>query len=105
MNTEPTLRETAEDRTVLGALRGLGGRATLGDVTSRTGLAGTEAEASLRRLLETRRGHLEVGDAGTLVYRFDPRLVRRDAEPLGSRLRRRAWSAFKTAFKVWTLLM
>src|SRR5690606_36453522 len=98
-------RESSEDRTVLAALRKLEGRATVGDVVARTGLAQDRAETSLRNLLETRRGHLEVGETGTLVYRFDPRLVLRDDVPLGERFRRRAWEAFKTAFKVWTLLM
>lgn len=97
--------ETAGDRTILRAVRDLKGRATLGDVMSRTGQAQSEAEASLRRLLETRRGHLEVGEGGTLVYSFDPNLVRRDDEPWWSRVREGAWSAFKTAFKVWTLVM
>jgi hypothetical protein len=106
MTSTPDPRtETAQDRTILRALRSLDGRATTGDVMTRTGLAQPDAEASLRRLLETRRGHLEVGEAGTLVYSFDPRLVRRDAEPFLSRAKRAAWDAFKTAFKVWTLLM
>jgi hypothetical protein len=97
--------ETAGDRTILRAVRDLKGRATVGDVMARTGQAQSEAEASLRRLLETRRGHLEVGEAGTLVYSFDPSLVRRDDEPFWSRLRTKAWDAFKTGFKVWTLVM
>ena len=100
-----TQTETAQDRAILRELRALDGRATVGDVMSRTGLVQSEAEASLRRLLETRRGHLEVGEAGTLVYRFEPSFVRRDEEPLWSRIRRGAWEAFKTGFKVWTLLM
>src|SRR5688572_10111180 len=95
--------ETAGDRTVLKAVRDLKGRATLGDVVARTGAIQSEAEASLRRLLETRHGHLEVGEAGTLVYSFDPSLTRRDAEPLLSLMKEGAWSAFKTAFMVWTL--
>lgn len=103
--TTESRTETAQDRDILRALRSLDGRATAGDVMARTGVAQTEAEASLRRLLETRRGHLEVGEAGTLVYSFDPKLVRRDAEPFWSRLKRKAWGAFKTGFKVWTLLM
>jgi hypothetical protein len=70
-----------------------------------TGLARDEVEATLRGLLETRRGHLEVGEAGTLVYRFDPRLIQRDAEPLWSRLREGAWALFARAFKVWIVLM
>jgi hypothetical protein len=104
-STPRTPTETPQDRAILKELRALDGRATVGDVMSRTGLVQSEAEASLRRLLETRRGHLEVGEAGTLVYRFEPSFVRRDEEPLWSRIRRGAWEAFKTGFKVWTLLM
>ena len=104
-NRERRPTETAEDRTILAALRRLRGRATLGDVMARTGLAEREAEASLRRLLETRRGHLEVGTAGALVYRFEPGLVERDREPLWSRLKRALWGGFKTAFKLWTVVM
>ena len=107
MDRNPDLRptETAEDRTILSALRRLNGKATLGDVMARTGLAQREAESSLRRLLEARRGHLEVGETGTLVYNFDPRLVRRSQDPLWSRIKRTSWSWFKTGFKVWTVLM
>jgi len=97
--------ETSADKSVLSALRSLEGRATVGDVAARTGLAQAQAEESLRRLLESRRGHLEVGQEGALVYRFEPRFVRRDAEPILDRVRAAAWAAFKTAFKVWTLVM
>jgi len=97
--------ETSADKSVLSALRSLEGRVTVGDVAARTGLAQADAEESLRRLLESRRGHLEVGQEGALVYRFEPRLVRRDAEPFLDRVRAAAWAAFKTAFKVWTLVM
>ncbi|MXW67175.1 MAG: hypothetical protein F4Z72_09285 [Gemmatimonadales bacterium] len=90
---------------VISALRGLQGRATLGDVVSATGLPDHEAEVALRSLLETRRGHLEVSDSGDLLYRFDPRLIARDAEPFRARFRRVAWSAFKVGFKIWTAVM
>ncbi|MCK5650483.1 MAG: hypothetical protein KAJ42_03855, partial [Gemmatimonadetes bacterium] len=90
---------------VLRALRKPRGRVTLGDAVAATGLPSHEVEATLRALLETRRGHLEVGERGTLVYRFDPRLIQRDAEPFFSRFARRSWAVFKEAFKVWTVLM
>ena len=91
--------------TLTAVLRRLGGRATLGDVISATGLPDHEAETALKSLLETHRGHLEVSDAGDLLYRFDPKLIARDREPFGVRFRRAAWSAFKTGFKVWTAVM
>ncbi|MYA33204.1 MAG: Mpv17/PMP22 family protein [Gemmatimonadales bacterium] len=92
-------------RTVIAALRGLEGRATVGDVVSATGLPDHEAETALRSLLETHRGHLEVSDSGDLLYRFDPGLIERDAESFRARFRRVAWSAFKAGFKIWTAVM
>ena len=93
------------DSTVIAALRGLQGRATVGDVVSATGLPDHEAEVALRSLLETHRGHLEVSDSGDLLYRFDPTLIERDAEPFRARFRRVAWSAFQVGFKIWTAVM
>lgn len=92
-------------RPVLRALRKAGGRVTLGDAVSSTGLPSHEVESTLRALLETRRGHMEVGESGTLVYRFDPGLIQRDAEPFLSRVAHKSWEVFKEAFKVWTVLM
>ena len=96
---------TAPNPTLDTILRRLRGRATLGDVVSATGMPEHEAETALKGRLETLRGHLEVSDSGDLLYRFDPRLIARNREPFGVRLRRAAWSAFKTAFKVWTAVM
>ena len=93
------------DPSLTAALRRLRGRATLGDVVSATGMPEHEAETALKGLLETFRGHLEVSDSGDLLYQFDPKLIARDREPFGVRFRRVAWSAFKTAFKVWTAVM
>ncbi len=93
------------DTTLLTAVRRLRGRATLGDVVSGTGMPEDQAEAALKGLLETHRGHLEVSDSGDLLYQFDPKLIERAREPVGVRFRRVAWSAFKTGFKVWTAVM
>ena len=93
------------DPTLTAAVRRLRGRATLGDVVSATGMPEHEAETALKSLLETFRGHLEVSDSGDLLYQFDPKLIARDRESLWVRFRRAAWSAFKTAFKVWTAVM
>jgi len=94
-----------EGRPVLQALRKAGGRVTLGDAVAATGLPKDQVESTLHRLLETRRGHLEVGETGTLVYRFDPRLIQRDADPLLARLGRKAGLALREVFKVWIVLM
>jgi hypothetical protein len=90
---------------VLRAIRKAGGRVTVGDAVAATGHPLDQVEATLRGLLESRRGHLEVGEAGTLVYRFDPKLIQRDAEPFARRLARGSWAAFREAFKVWIVLM
>lgn len=95
----------ASTRPVLTALRDLDGRATLGDVVAATGLARDQAEASLRELLEERRGHLAVGQEGTLVYEFEPRFIRRDAVSVWEKFKEGAWSLFKTGFKIWIVLM
>lgn len=90
---------------LLDALRRLRGRGTLGDVVSATGMPQDEAESALKKLLESRRGHLEVSDSGELLYRFDPKLISRDQEPLWTRFKRAAWAAFKVGFKIWTAAM
>lgn len=94
-----------DTRPVLTALRELGGRATVADVVAATGLPSTETEAALRTLLEDRRGHLEVGESGTLVYDFDPDLIARDRSSWWERAKAFAWRGFKKAFKVWIVLM
>ncbi len=86
---------------VLRALRSLGGSGTIGDVVSAAGLDRDTVEGTLRELLESRRGHLEVSDSGELVYRFDPSLIRRDAVPLVRRIGRAIGRFLSKAFKVW----
>jgi hypothetical protein len=78
---------------------------TVGDAVSETGLPRDRVESILRSLLERHRGHLEVGETGTLVYRFDPRLIQRDAEPFLKRATRATRTALREAFKVWIVLM
>jgi hypothetical protein len=90
---------------VLKALRKAKGRVTVGDVVADTGLGRDDVETTLRALLETRKGNMEVGETGTLVYRFDPKLIQRDAEPLFSRLTRGAWAGFTQLFKAWIVVM
>jgi hypothetical protein len=94
-----------EIRPVLKSLRKRKGRVTLGDVMADTGFSQDETESTLRGLLSSRQGHMEVGESGTLVYRFEPGLIQWDAEPLSTRLARGAWALFKKAFKVWIVLM
>lgn len=87
------------------ALRGLGGRATVGDVMAATGLAQADTESGLRKLLETYQGHVEVGEEGDIVYAFQRRLLRRDHTPFWIRFRAAAARVLKTAFKIWIVVM
>jgi hypothetical protein len=106
MNAEIALSsDTMPTEPVLQTLRKARGRVTLGDVVSSTGLPTHEAESTLKALLENRRGHMEVGESGTLVYRFDPKLLHRNAESPFQRLTAWSWAAFREAFKVWIVLM
>ncbi len=90
---------------IMAALRGLKGNATVGDVVAATGLSGDDAEAGLKALLESHRGHLAVTDSGELLYQFDSRLIRRGTEPLLARMKRTGWAIFTKAFKVWIVVM
>ncbi|NNK62982.1 MAG: hypothetical protein HKO98_07190, partial [Gemmatimonadetes bacterium] len=99
------LSPTLDPAPVLRALRRLDGRATVADITAATGLERAQAEETLRRLLEDRRGHLEVGERGDLVYRFEKGLLSREATSLWTRVKKGAWAAFKVGFKVWIVGM
>ncbi len=97
--------ESAEAVRVLEALRASGGTATLGDVASATGLPIDQAREALNELLEARRGHLEVGEAGDVVYRFDEKMLRRDRRSAWDRIKEAAWKLFTQGFKAWIVVM
>lgn len=86
---------------VLTALRHLEGRATVGDVVASAGLPRDQVESTLKELLETRKGHLEVSDSGELTYLFDKRLIRRNAVSTLERLKQTAARVLTQAFKAW----
>ncbi len=90
---------------ILAALRGLRGKATIGDAVAATGLSQNDVEAGLKALLESHRGHLAVTDSGEILYEFDPRLIRRGTEPLLARVKRSGWALFTKAFKAWIVIM
>lgn len=90
---------------VLDALRAGGGAATLGDIASATGLPIEAAREALNDLLEARRGHMEVGESGDVVYRFDKKLLRRDSEPFWDRMKKTGWKLFTQGFKAWIVVM
>lgn len=97
------LTDTERERreAVMAALRRLQGRATVADIAAATGLVRNDAELTLRSLLATHRGHLEVGQRGDLVWAFDPRLLTRDHVPRITRVRRSAGRLLRAAFKAW----
>ena len=90
---------------VLKALRSLGGRGTVGDVVSSVGIPRDQVEGTLKSLLESHQGHLEVSESGELVYLFDRKLIRRDQVPMIQRLKRSAKSVLTGAFKLWIVTM
>ena len=90
---------------VLKALRSLRGRGTVGDVVSSVGLPRDQVEGTLKSLLETHQGHLEVSESGELVYLFDRKLIRRDRVPTIQRLKRAAKRVLTGAFKAWIVTM
>ncbi len=97
---------TAEARPdILKALRSLGGRGTLGDVVSRVGLPRDEVEGTLKSLLESHQGHLEVSESGEVVYLFDRKLIRRDRVSTIERLKSAAKRFLTGAFKAWIVTM
>jgi hypothetical protein len=102
--TLATLAVADRQYDILGALRSMQGRATVGDVMAATGLGADQAEGGLKSLLESHRGHLAVSDSGELLYQFDPRLIRRGTEPVLARFKRRAWTLFSAGFKVWIVI-
>ena len=104
----PSTRSTVsvEDRqAVLSALRALGGTATVADVAGRSGLSVGRAEAALRAVIETHRGHMEATNSGELVYTFSGGVVPRDHIPLPTRIWRATKAAAVWGFKAWTLIM
>ena len=90
---------------VLKALRSLGGRGTVGDVVSDAGLPRDQVEASLKGLLETHQGHLEVSESGELVYLFDRKLIRRDRVSTLERIKKATKTFLTGAFKAWIVTM
>jgi len=104
-STLPRKTEVEPDRQILRAVRELGGRVTVGDVVAATGTPREPVEQSLRALLESRRGHIAVGEAGDLLYTFDPRLIRRDHVPWSTRAKEATKRFLTSAFKAWIVVM
>jgi len=57
---------------VLQAIEGLGAKIVPADVATRTGLPLLKVTSELNQIASDTGGHLQVGDAGTIVYQFDP---------------------------------
>ncbi len=95
-----------EDK-LISALRNRAGVATVGDLSSDTGLAYEEVEGGLKRLLGIYKSHLDVDEDGNLLYQFDERFIRRgdDKKHLWHTFKKKAWAVFKVMFKFWILAM
>jgi hypothetical protein len=95
-----------EDR-LLAALRQRPGDVTEADLVVASGLPPHQVAAGLRRLMVEYVSHLAVTSEGGIVYRFAPRLVRRNARPWArsKALARAGWHLFAFLFKVLTGLV
>ncbi|HEY9786215.1 MAG TPA: hypothetical protein V6D17_12480 [Candidatus Obscuribacterales bacterium] len=62
----------AEKKHVIEAIKNLGGRVTVADIASKTGLSLQTATAELNAIALETQGALEVSDTGVIVYRFAP---------------------------------
>lgn len=100
-----TVGDDRAQQVILKALGQSKGLVTVGDVVARTGLSRDEAENNLRLLLSTHEGHLEVTDEGELLYKFDPKLVRRDHRSSFEKFKESAAKFGRAAFKVWIVVM
>ena len=69
-----------EDK-LIASLRTRKGVATAGDVAADTGLPYDQVDKGLRSLLNIYKSHLDVDDAGNLLYRFDADFTRRGDDP------------------------
>jgi hypothetical protein len=98
-----TLAEHQAD--ILGSLRRLKGRGTVGDVVADSGLSGDDVRSGLKALLESHQGHLAVSDIGELLYEFDEKLIVRGTEPVLARLKRTATDVFTKGFKVTIVIV
>ncbi len=101
----PQITVDEKHRAVLRALRGLGGRATVGDVVATAGVPRDQAEQSLRDLLGLYRGRVAVGERGDLLFEFDRGLIRHDHEPWWTRFKRGVKRFLSGAFKAWIVVM
>jgi hypothetical protein len=84
---------------LLEALRSLGGRATVGDLAQKAGLADHEVRADILAALSHVGGHVAVDAHGQMCYSITTsRPLPRFTPPWYARLAALLWSAFKVAF-------
>lgn len=100
-----TLTLAGHQADILGSLRRLKGRGTVGDVAADSGLPTDTVREGLKSLLERHEGHVAVSASGELLYQFDPKLIERGTEPLLAR----AWNGLgrllRGGFKAWIVVM
>lgn len=72
---------------------------------SSAGLPRDDVEATLKKLLESHQGHLDVSESGELIYLFDKKLIRRDQIPALQKFKSAAKRFLTGAFKAWIVIM
>jgi hypothetical protein len=83
MVRDTTIAARGLERTVIKAFRKRGREATIPDIVAATAMSIRDAETTVKRMLDTYRGHLRVTESGELLYYF----------PEGFRDRRRGIAA------------
>jgi hypothetical protein len=100
-----TLVLAGQQADILTSLRRLGGRGTVGDVVSDSGLPSDAVRGGLKALLESHQGHLAVSDSGERLYAFDSKLIERGTEPFLARARSTLGRVLTKGFKAWIVAM
>jgi hypothetical protein len=106
ISTRELTDDEIEDRLVA-ALHQRSDSVTEGDMVVASGLPPDQVSAGLRRLAIEYRCRLAVQNDGQILYRFDPRLIRRSARPWARTraVAHKLWAWFTGAFKVLTGLV
>ena len=82
-----------------------GGKVTIGDIMSETGLGNYEAKEALDRMIEVYEGVMRVSDNGELLYVFKSGCIRRDHRSWWQRNKDAIISVLKKIFKVILFLV
>ena len=100
MDQNANLSEETTNERVRQAVIKAGGRVTVADISSSTGLGVFEAERSLKALLATHEGVLKVSEFGELIFAFSPGCIARDHRSWWARSKENVYRGFKFLFKI-----